>query len=248
VNARTDPITEALDSFVPSFPPDDGDWEAVLENAAVMAHGATASRYSRVRHALGQRRLALLAAVVTIALTAAGVAIADGFGAFNGIGAAQHPQTSTDTLDPQTLSDLKQSCPSGVTGAAYIPTCNLALDSARLVGKLPNSGENIYVISDTHSDLCVVVQSFTASCGTALNPQHPTTAVTGNGNGDDFVAYGVALDGITAVSFSVAGHDVTVPVKNNVWAYEENSPAGGAGCITVHFADGSTLAPFPNTC
>jgi hypothetical protein len=240
---------EALDAFVPRFPSDEGDWEAILESASGLAITDVASvpKRDRLSRGLEGARLLLVATIATVALAAVGIAIAAGFDAFSGISAAEHPPTSADTLDPQTRSDLRQACPTGVQSAGYIATCNLALDSARRVGQL-TTGQKIYVMTDTHSDLCVIVQSFTVSCGAALDSEHPTTEVTGTGGGGDFVAYGVARNDVASVSFSVAGHDVTVPVKNNVWAYEDSSSGSAASCITVHHTDGSTLVPFPDTC
>jgi hypothetical protein len=37
--------------------------------------------------------------------------------------------------------------------------------------------------------------------------------------GGTFIASGLAVDGVTAVSFTVSGKAVEVPVKDNVWVY-----------------------------
>jgi hypothetical protein len=51
------------------------------------------------------------------------------------------------------------------------------------------------------------------------------------------------------LSLTVRGKEVTVPVKNNVWGYEEsNSNAIEGRCIVVHFADGSTVDYPPTEC
>ena len=52
------------------------------------------------------------------------------------------------------------------------------------------------------------------------------------------ISYGIALDSVTAVSFMAGGQEVTLPVKNNVWAYEGDNSA--IDSLTVHFDDGST--------
>jgi hypothetical protein len=60
------------------------------------------------------------------------------------------------------------------------------------------------------------------------------------------VASGLAVDGVTAVSFTVSGKAVQVPVENNVWVYSEpNSHAKGGQCVVAHLDDGSTVDPFP---
>jgi hypothetical protein len=64
--------------------------------------------------------------------------------------------------------------------------------------------------------------------------------------GGTFIASGFAIDGVTSVSFTVRGQEVTVPVKNNFWDYEEHDSRASEGqCIVAHFADGSTVNPFP---
>ena len=52
------------------------------------------------------------------------------------------------------------------------------------------------------------------------------------------LSYGIAQDGISAVSFIAEGKETTVPVKNNVWAYEGRNQA--LRSITVHYANGTT--------
>jgi hypothetical protein len=47
----------------------------------------------------------------------------------------------------------------------------------------------------------------------------------------------LALDNVTAVSFMAGGKRVTVPVKNNVWAFEGDN--SGLNSLTAHLADAS---------
>jgi hypothetical protein len=201
----------------------------------------TRERLRRFRHVL-------LVALAVAALAGAGVGIADGFGAFDGIGAAQHPKTGTDVLDAKTLAELQNACPSEtVQGSFYMPFCHLVLDSARLVGNVPSSG-NVYVVTDTRGDLCTLVEGG-ASCGPPLSNSQPITFGTFNRSpttGGTFIASGLAIDGVTAVSFTVRGKAVEVPVTNNVWEYSEpNSHATLGRCIVAHLDDGSTVNPFP---
>ena len=191
------------------------------------------------------RRPVLIAAIVVAALALRGVAIANGVGAFNGIGSAQRPQTGADALDPK---DLPPDCGSGSPAAAHSPFCHLILGSARLVRTLPG-GDKVWVVTDTHGDLCVIVENSAASCGSPLKEPQPITFASSNESpttSGEFIASGVAIDGVSSVSFTVRGNDVTVPVEDNVWAYEEqDSHAIEARCILAHFADGSTVNPFP---
>ena len=102
-------------------------------------------------------RYVLLVAAAVVALIGTGVGIADGFGAFDGIGSAQHPQTGADVLDAQTLAGLQKACPSQTVQAFYMPFCHLVLDSARFVSHVPSYG-NVYVVTDTRGDLCTLFE------------------------------------------------------------------------------------------
>jgi hypothetical protein len=176
-------------------------------------------------------------AVAVFALAGTGVAIADGLGAFNGIGAAQHPQSPAD-VSPQIPAWLQESC---ADEPFYTDLCHLVPDSSRLVGQLPG-GDKLWVVASTRGNLCVVVESDGAGCGSALSSSQPTTAIVENRTMSEMLAYGVALDGVTSVSFTVRGEEVTVPVKDNVWAYEQASSAYEIQDLVAHFADGRTVA------
>jgi hypothetical protein len=191
----------------------------------------------------------LLAALAVVALAGASVAIADGLGAFDGIGAAQHSPTGADVLDAQTRAGLQNACPSKtVQSSFYMPFCHLVLDSVRLVGSISSFG-NVYVVTDTRGDLCTVFEGGDGSCGPPLSKSQPITFGTFNSSpttGGTFIASGLAIDGVAAVSFTVSGKTVEVPVKNNDWAYSEpNSHAKGGQCVVAHLDDGSTVNPFP---
>jgi hypothetical protein len=200
------------------------------------------------RHGLRRFRHVLLVAVAVVAVAGAGVGIADGFGAFDGIGAAQHPQTGADVLDATTLLGLQKACPNETVQPFYMPFCHLVLDSARLVGQIPSSG-NVYVVKDTRGDLCTLFERGDGSCGPPLSKSQPITFGTFNPSstrGGTFIASGLAIDGVSAVSFTVNDKAVEVPVTNNVWVYSEpNSHAKLGRCIVAHLDDGSTVDPFP---
>src|SRR3954452_24169108 len=99
-----------------------------------MYAGPEDPRERLIRHRLRRFRQVLLVLVALVAVAGAGVAIADGFGAFDGIGAAQHPRTGADALDATTLIGVQKACPNESVQPFYMPSCHLVLDSARLVG------------------------------------------------------------------------------------------------------------------
>jgi hypothetical protein len=207
-------------------------------------------RERATRHGLRRFRHVLLVAVAVVAVVGAGVGIADGFGAFDGIGAAQHPRTGADVLDSKTLAGLQNACPSGTGQTFYRPECHLVINSARLVGQVPSYG-NVYVVTDTRGDLCTFFEGGDGSCGPPLSKSHPITFGTFNPSpttGGTFIASGLAADGVTAVSFTVNAKAVEVPVKNNVWVYSEpDSHATLAQCVVAHLDDGTTVNPFPGS-
>jgi hypothetical protein len=202
-------------------------------------------------------RPVLVVAVATTALALAGVAIAAGFGAFDNLSAAQLPQTSVDVLDPQTAAFFEKfGCGAGHTGpgGSFVPyTCDP--QSSRLVSTLPN-GDKLFVLADTDDHLCIYVEGAALTeCGSVLDRAHPAWYTGKNRSGDLLVA-GVAMDGVTSVSFTVGGREVTVPVSGNGWAYEDPSaPApthasdfGFPTCLVAHFEDGSTVVAQPAGC
>lgn len=223
----SDPIADALDAFVPAFDSVRGDWAAILEVAAP------------VRRARRRWRPALAAAVAVTALAGAGVAIAAGLGAFNGISAAQHPPTAEDRLDPAVAASL----------AAGGNELGLEPNSARFVTQLAD-GARIYAVATKTGQLCAVAERLpgtdtkggaaTAGCGSPLSQSQPTTAESFQANDSTPpISWGIALDNVAAVSFTAGGQEVTVPVRNNVWAYE-GVGLDGISPLTVHFKDGST--------
>lgn len=248
----TDPIVEALDAYVPPFEPSTGDWEAIREAAsrpAVLAPGGR-SRSRRDRPNTRRWRPLSLAAAAVGALALASVAVAGGLGAFDGIGAAQHPQTSGDKIDSATAAVMQGK---GCTGSAAegAPPCQpliagLLLDTARRLGQLP-SGQNVYAITTTQNHLCFVVGPPYPewACDAPVSQSTPTTVFTyGADPTIPWTSFGITVDGVTAVSFQASSGEVTVPVKSNLWTYQW--PAGDdeapAPPVTATFADGTTVA------
>lgn len=214
---------------------------------------------ARSHRGRGTRRPLLLAGLAAaVFVAAAGVAVAedvppfDSIAAFVGISSANHSATSADQLDPASLTmiehvnDLatRQATQAGTAASLVLP------DTARLVGQLA-SGRRLYVVDTTTSELCVLTApapgtsengASSIGCGNPLNQSQPTTAesqdlVVNGPNATPPLIFGVARDDVTAVSFMADGAEQTIPVKNNVWAYEGDNSA--LESLTVHYADGS---------
>jgi hypothetical protein len=189
------------------------------------------------RHTHRRWRPVFVAAVVAMALAGVGVAIADGFGAFDGIASVQHPQTGADVIDPATRAYMD--------GGSSMPRIGgLEWDTSRHLGRLAN-GQNVYVIETTFPELCFIVGPPNPEwqCRDPLSSSHPTTDFVYTQGGKPWTVVGVALDGVTAVSFDANGREVTVPVKDNFWMYttsDDDATSGPVLSVTVRFADGTT--------
>ncbi len=171
-----------------------------------------------------------------------------GLGPFNGISAAQRAKSSADVLPSGVLAQVKQmNTQSANPSSAGVEPWRLLPDTARVLGKAPD-GFTLYGLTDTRGDLCVFGAAG-GGCGPPLSKSHPITMGMANASpttGGTFIVSGVAMDGVTSVSFTVWGKDVTVPVENNVYLFKEpNTTAHGTRCVVAHFADGTRVTPFP---
>lgn len=196
------------------------------------------------------RNPALVSVVVAAALVLTGVAIADGLGVFNGLGAAQHPPTSADVPDAQALAGIRQMCtgwPQAVDNSGfYNPYCHLDLSTARFLTDTGPGGK-VWVVADARGELCTAGGLW--ECLQPFGKSRPITFASNNEtptDGGTFHAEGLAMDGVTSVSFVPVpgdGTTVTVPVKGNIWIYSKpNSHAVDGDCVVANFADGSTVS------
>lgn len=156
-----------------------------------------------------------------------------------GIGAAESaPAGVTDSTAASALNALKTR-ESG-------PVAGQELDQARL---LPTSvsGHRIYLVPSTSGDLCMFVASTIEACTSPLSASHPAlfSVVDADGpGGTGPLVFGVAEDGVSAISFSVAGVMETVPVSGNVFEYRVASAVNADSITnaTATFADGQNVS------
>jgi hypothetical protein len=143
------------------------------------------------------------------------------------------------------------------------------LDSTRFLGR--NPGGSIYALTDTRGEFCIVnaidapqggPPGFGEECSPALSRSLPIRMDASNGwrqgTGNVLHVGGVAMDGISSVSFTVSGKAVTVavennvfglnrhlmPVKKSVFGLDRRSARPSVQCPVAHFADGS-IAKVP---
>jgi hypothetical protein len=128
--------------------------------------------------------------------------------------AAQAPTGVSDASAHMELTSLE----ARVSG----PLADQVIDQARLL-PVAVSGMSLYVIPSTNGDLCVFLEQNSESCTSPLTDSHPATFsvvdLDGSG-GEGPIVFGVAEDGISAISFSVAGETETVAVHDNVFSYQ----------------------------
>jgi hypothetical protein len=184
-------------------------------------------------------RIAWVAAALVLVFV--GAAYAAGFNPFAGISAANHSATTSDALPPLLTAHMAKFS----SAMEQMGHGHLLLDSARSIAQLP-SGMRFYTIATSAGGVCLATVDHPGSnakgggleCGDSLSRSRPITIVSEQVNrSTPQVSYGLALDGVTAVSFTAAGAETTVPVKDNVWAYEGQADLTS---ITVHWKNGST--------
>jgi hypothetical protein len=228
--------------------------------APLIAEAKRRARQRRILIALAVLLLAGLAAGLTLALRSptGGAGGGGHLAAFRGIGAAQHAQTAADVLPPKILVRIKQVNPP------------LRPETARFLGRLPD--EAVFVLPNAAGQLCYVEPYeapgsdpssaflFSEGCSRPLGRSQPIwvmdSSVSGNFTGYIQTIAGVAMGGVTSVSFSVAGKAMTLPVKNNFFAserhlpgthtvdsttYSINSSKYSIACVVAHLADGPTV-------
>ena len=190
------------------------------------------------------------AGVVLAALALGANAAAATPNPLTGIGAAAHPQTSSDLLPKAWLAQLARRQASERAHHILFPQMVLLPATSRLLRRLPHGGK-IYVVASSANALGTVVIErkvpllsgyvpSSYSAGEPLSATHPGTIgqdSVGPGT-DGTTSFGVVRDGITSVSFRAAGHVQTIPVVSNVWFYAGQSSA--LESLTLDYADGKT--------
>lgn len=195
------------------------------------------------RTARSRRRRAplLVALAVAAAVVIGGAAIAaTGWGPLAGIGAAERPVTPEDEISPAVVAQLRASAMP--RSAPDSPVGEWLFTEARLLGKLPD-GHEVYVVPTAKAKLCIVVAGSGASCSDPVTRDDPITMTTrDSGPSAPPVVWGVTTDDVTAVSFTVGGTPVSVPVRDNFYAWQgsPDQTLRSVSSAIVTFADGST--------
>lgn len=209
-----------------------------LANTLESYAGPARPRRLRAQRRWRPWRIAWVAAALVLVFV--GAAYAAGFNPFAGISAANHRATSTDTL-PAFLTGHMAEFSSAMKQMGH---GQLLPDTARFITELP-SGMRFYTIATSAGGLCLANVDPPGGnakggfgCGDSLSPSRPITIGSEQANrATPPVSYGLAMDGVTAVSFTAGGAETTVAVTDNVWAYEGQADLTS---VTVHWKNGST--------
>jgi hypothetical protein len=154
-------------------------------------------------------------AATALALVSVGAAYAAGLNPFAGISAANHPATPRDALPAPLAAHIAEfSSRMEQMGHGHV-----LADTARLIIQLP-SGMRFYTVTTSAGGLCLVNVDPPGGntqggfqCGDSLIPSRPITLGSEQANtGIPPVSYGLAMDGVTAVSFGARGTKTTVPL------------------------------------
>ena len=185
-----------------------------------------------------------VSASIALGLRPSGGASPSGVASFNGLSAAQHAQTGASQLPPAALEQIKrwnaQNAKAHASRPQFDPVQRLLPETARNLGKMPD-GFPIFVLSDTEGEICLA-GGLAGGCGPPLSRSNPLIVggVDAPSPGGSYYAGGVAIDGVTSVSFKAWNREVTVPVKHNIYLDKAHSSAALIECVTAHFGDGST--------
>lgn len=225
-------------------------------SSALAAYAGPSQARTRTRHARNRwmsRRLAL--ALALVALLIAGCSYAVHFNPYRWISAADHPRTSSDT-PPAALS----AAIANWNKSFKSPSKHMLAETARFVHQLPN-GMRFYAVATTTGQICLAAMNLpgetlpngvtfekggaTYTCGYSLSPSRPIT-VDSEQNGSVSrgkqifatpINYGLAADGVTAITFGGKLPNVTVRVTDNVWAYLGRIDQRR---VVIHWDDGRT--------
>jgi hypothetical protein len=199
---------------------------AALERTLVQA----AEQQARRRRVRRRRVVVLLVVAAPLTLAAAGSVAATGF--FGSVD--RHLSTLRD--------DRLQGRPGAV---AQLATAAGAVSrDTRSVRSWPAAGQHIEGYTTQAGKFCFRFRALMGGCvrqGT-LNVSHPVEAFTDNGPGL-FRIYGLAIDGVTAVSVRVRGKTRRASVGRNAFFLSANAlsaPHGVSGTVIVRFEDGTT--------
>jgi hypothetical protein len=192
-----------------------------------------------MRHVL-KRSSIIVAVCCTLAISGSAFAIAkaDSTGSpLRNIDAAVQAPSGTAAIDSTTLAQLQR-----INARGHEPQL---LSEART---LPTTvdGRHVYLVPANNGDLCLFVEGMTETCSAPLAEARPAQFVIVDPDGPGGagpVAFGVAMDGVRSISFTVAGQSESVPVSGNVFVYRgtPTTSTDDFSAPTATFADGAAV-------
>lgn len=189
--------------------------------------------------------LVAVAASVALALRPFGGGAPSASTALRGLSAAEHARTGASQLPLAVVHQINRWNAQAARAHADRPRFDRAVrilpSTARILGKMPD-GRPIVVLSDNFGEICLF-GGLTGGCGPP--PSRSDPIIFGSPAaplfGGSHYFGGIAIDGVTSVSFRGWNKNTTLPVKHNLFVDETpHSTATLIQCLSAHFADGST--------
>lgn len=165
--------------------------------------------------------------------------------AFRGLSAAQHARSGASQLPLAVIREINIWNAQSAREHARRPRLSRAVrilpSTARVLGKLPD-GLSVYVAADNFGEICLL-GGLVGGCGPPPSRSDPIVFSSPAAPlfGGSHYFGGIAIDGVTSVSFRAWNKNTTVPVKHNLFVDETpHSTATLVECLSARFADGST--------
>lgn len=159
---------------------------------------------------------------------------------FQGISAVARPTGGQSTLDPTTSAEI-QSLSADHAGTALAAQI---LSEARALPTTVN-GNKIWLIPTKTGELCLFFRDL-EGCTQLMSRRSPAMFVVNGADasaGGGATAFGVAMDGVTSVSFTVGDKPQSVPVTQNVFEFQgvPGTSVADFSVPVVTFADGTSV-------
>jgi hypothetical protein len=107
------------------------------------------------------------------------------------------------------------------------------------------AGSRLYLVPTEKGKLCLFLEVYGETCSDPIGAANPALIVAEDRDGPGGagpLVYGVAMDGVSSVTFELGGRRATVHVAQNTFVYRGDSAASAGTLLPVSasFADGSS--------
>lgn len=171
--------------------------------------------------------------------------------------ATVHLETSASAgVDPLRGISAAENAPVGAVGGSALAQLQTdrawfggdaaaqILSGARAIASV--NGHQTYLVPTSRGTFCLFVEQDGEACTLPLTPSSPVLFVASDPDGPGGAGptvYGVALDGVSSITFTEAGVSRSVAVNHNEFEFDGASSADPAGYMNIvaDFVDGHTV-------